>query len=79
MPRTVREFHLSNLFNLLQITLRERNYCSANRIIEILLQCPEVDISLIWQVRLEKVFKACAQFTRFINHLHLPKSMLWVY
>ncbi|CAG8433074.1 10703_t:CDS:2 [Diversispora eburnea] len=53
MPKKTRNFlrraHLSNLFNLLQITLRERNYCRANRIIEILLQCPEIDISLIWQ------------------------------
>ncbi|RHZ61894.1 hypothetical protein Glove_345g9 [Diversispora epigaea] len=46
---SIRRTHLSNLFNLLQITLRERNYCRANRIIEILLQCPEIDISLIWQ------------------------------
>ncbi|CAG8576208.1 5770_t:CDS:2, partial [Racocetra fulgida] len=40
---TVRRAHLINLYELLVTSLSAKNYYRANRIVEILLQCPEVD------------------------------------
>ncbi|CAJ0887092.1 9429_t:CDS:2, partial [Entrophospora sp. SA101] len=37
---TIRKIHLTNLYNLLYLSLQSQNYCRANRIVEILLRKP---------------------------------------
>ncbi|CAG8487446.1 2872_t:CDS:2 [Acaulospora morrowiae] len=65
---TLRKVHTSNLFDLLQLSLREENYCRATRIVEILLQCPETNVTLIWQAAVEVLThfnyskKVCVEF-----------------
>ncbi|RIA96532.1 hypothetical protein C1645_372536 [Glomus cerebriforme] len=44
-----REFHIENLYELLRKSFYERNYCRASKILEILLKCPECDMTKIWQ------------------------------
>ncbi|CAG8457259.1 6296_t:CDS:2 [Acaulospora colombiana] len=73
-----RKVHTSNLFDLLQLSLRERNYCRANRIVEILLQCPEANIELIWQAAVDVLRhlgsskKVCLEFfNQLLNEILL--------
>nr|CAG8459551.1 15918_t:CDS:10 [Entrophospora candida] len=50
---TIRKIHLTNLYNLLYLSLQSQNYCRANRIVEILLRSGDLDIRQIWKASIE--------------------------
>ncbi|RIB07114.1 hypothetical protein C2G38_2215420 [Gigaspora rosea] len=80
---TVRRAHLINLYELLVTSLSNRNYCRANRVVEILLQCPEVDVTHVWRaaidvlIHLGKAEKTCIDFfNQMLLHTRCKEEVL---
>ncbi|CAI2171259.1 17853_t:CDS:10 [Funneliformis geosporum] len=67
----LRNFHLTNLYELLQKSLYEHNYCRASEILEVLLQCPDCDLSRIWQPAIEVLFTLDPTSTAFIEFFNI--------
>ncbi|CAG8706657.1 9996_t:CDS:10 [Dentiscutata erythropus] len=80
---TVRRAHLINLYELLVTSLSDRNYCRANRIVEILLQCPEVDVTHVWRAAIDVLMhlgnaeKTCIDFfNQMLLHTRCKEEVL---
>ncbi|CAG8658304.1 11485_t:CDS:2, partial [Dentiscutata heterogama] len=75
--------HLINLHELLVTSLSDRNYCRANRIVEILLQCPEVDVTHVWRAAIDVLMhlgnaeKTCIDFfNQMLLHTRCKEEVL---
>ncbi|KAF0373008.1 hypothetical protein F8M41_013077 [Gigaspora margarita] len=80
---TVRRAHLINLYELLVTSLSNRNYCRANRVVEILLQCPEVDVTHVWRAAIDVLIhlgnaeKMCIEFfNQMLLHTRCKEEVL---
>ncbi|CAG8617269.1 11652_t:CDS:10 [Funneliformis mosseae] len=67
----LRNFHVTNLYELLQKSLYEHNYCRASEILEVLLQCPDCDLSRIWQPAIKVLFTLDPTSTTFIEFFNI--------